>query len=328
MKKATRSYNSWEHDWTLGTITKKSKTERLRNEIRYYREIPWEFRSLFPRMIEASGWDAEEHWMTLEYYDYTDLGLYMMGRVDNFLAPQDWISIMTQLRTILDLWRNHGRAPGNPAHAQAMYIEKTEREQKAFVEQNVAPRLFDGEALLINNQLVSTFDALWPRVREYIEDVIVPTYEVGMIHGDFCFSNILFGGSILRFIDPRGSFGEIGIFGDPRYDIAKIYHSVDAGYEFFNNDLFRVIRSENSFQSWRWGYGKNATANSVPDKTSALQAFESEFFEGTESFSRKDITLIEGLIYVGACARHYENPDRQVAMYLVGLQLLNKAMKL
>ena len=35
----------------------------------------------------------------------------------------------------------------------------------------------------------------------------------------------------MKFIDPRGSFCEPGIFGDLRYDIAKLYHSVYGKYE-------------------------------------------------------------------------------------------------
>jgi hypothetical protein len=119
-----------------------------------------------------------------------------------------------------------------------------------------------------------------------------------------------------------------GVKGDPRYDVAKLYHSVDAGYEFFNNDIFSVTRATNPSEPWIWDYGKQYSSDIWRDKTHALSAFHEVFFDGDEPFSKKDITLIEGLIYVGACARHYENPDRQVAMYLAGLQLLNKAMRL
>ena len=128
--------------------------------------------------------------------------------------------------------------------------------------------------------------------------------------------------SVLKFIDPRGSWGEIGTTGDIRYDVAKIYHSVDAGYEFFNNDQFNLVRAETPSDSWKWSI---TTDQQWHVRLSALAAFDKEFF-GNDGYDKKQITLIEGLIYIGACARHYENPDRQVAMYLVGLQLLNKAM--
>ena len=183
--------------------------------------------------------------------------------------------------------------------------------------------------MFINNQTVQTFKAIWPEVKAYLEKEIIPTYQVVMIHGySFCF-NILYVGNFLRFIDHIGSFGSMfGVRGDPRYDVAKLYHSVDAGYEFFNNDIFAVTRATNTTESWKWDYGKQYNPDIWRDKTHALSAFIEVFFEGKDSFNKKDITVIEGLIYIGACARHYENSDRQVAMYLAGLQLLNKAMRL
>lgn len=327
MKQATRAYNSWEHDWELGTATKKSDTERLRNEIRYYRSLPYEYKTLFPNWIDASGWDDEAHWIKMEYYVYPDLGRYML---DDVLAFEDWLSVMERLHTIIRRWSNDDD-PGirNVNGARRMYIDKTVKEQRAFVDQQIAPALFDGGVILINGQPTPTFEAIWPMVQRYIEESIIPTYKPSFIHGDFCLSNMLYGynsddreHSVLKFIDPRGSWGEIGTTGDIRYDVAKIYHSVDAGYEFFNNNLFQVVRAETPSDSWEWSL---YTAVNWQTKLNALAAFDKVFFENG-GFDKKQITVIEGLIYIGACARHYENPDRQVAMYLVGLQLLNKAM--
>ena len=325
----TRAYNDWEHDWALGTVTKKSQTDRLRNEIRYYRSVPYQFEMLFPRIIGASDWEDTDHWMKLEYYNYLDLGQFLLGRSDWHLDYSDWLSIMQHLRTILDRWANHDKMPGFSEDPWEMYVVKTVIENGRFKEQDIAPLLFEGDWILINGQPTQTFKAIWPEVEAYLEKEIIPTYQEGMIHGDCCFSNILYGGNVLRFIDPRGSFGTmVGVRGDPRYDVAKLYHSVDAGYEFFNNDIFSVTRATNPSEPWIWDYGKQYNPDIWRDKLHAVGAFNEVFFDGDEPFSKKDITLIEGLIYVGACARHYENPDRQVAMYLAGLQLLNKAMQL
>ena len=165
MKQATRAYNSWEHDWEFGTITKKSDTERLRNEIRYYRSLPYEYKTLFPQLIEASGWDAESHWLRMEYYVYPDLGHYMLH---GELAFEDWMSVMGRLHTIIRRWSNHAsQDPGirNTRAPQRMYIDKTVKEQRAFVDQQIAPALFDGGVILINGQPTPTFEEIWPMVQ-------------------------------------------------------------------------------------------------------------------------------------------------------------------
>lgn len=52
-------------------------------------------------------------------------------------------------------------------------------------------------------------------------------------HGDLCLSNILWieSHSIVKFIDPRGAKRKNDLFIDSYYDIAKISHSINGGYE-------------------------------------------------------------------------------------------------
>lgn len=62
------------------------------------------------------------------------------------------------------------------------------------------------------------------------------------IHGDCTFSNIILredGNPIL--IDPRGYFGFSELYGDPRYDWAKLYYSLVGNYDQFNLKHFKLI---------------------------------------------------------------------------------------
>lgn len=55
-----------------------------------------------------------------------------------------------------------------------------------------------------------------------------------VMHGDFCFSNILYDSRVRRIkaIDPRGLVGDKPtIFGDVRYDLAKLAHSIWGRYD-------------------------------------------------------------------------------------------------
>ena len=66
--------------------------------------------------------------------------------------------------------------------------------------------------------------------------------ELTPIHGDFCFSNLLYDCKVrlVKMIDPRGEFGVPGVFGDRRYDLAKLAHSYAGGYDFIVADQFSV----------------------------------------------------------------------------------------
>lgn len=58
---------------------------------------------------------------------------------------------------------------------------------------------------------------------------------IGIMHGDFCFSNILydFRSNTIKLIDPRGltPSGKPSIYGDIRYDLAKLSHSILGCYD-------------------------------------------------------------------------------------------------
>ena len=143
---------------------------------------------------------------------------------------------------------------------------------------------------------------------------------MSIIHGDFCFSNILCGinrktdTTILKFVDPRGNFGVDGVFGDPNYDAAKLIHSYQGGYEYIIYDEFDVEEDPSS------NIYNIVFSNNNKDKISEI------FQEETDLYSLES-KLIEGLIYIGMCSRHYDSEKRQTAMYLTGIKILNRVLR-
>ena len=69
-----------------------------------------------------------------------------------------------------------------------------------------------------------------------------------IMHGDLCFSNILYDSrsNHIKLIDPRGvdNKNNISIYGDWRYDVAKLAHSVIGKYDFIIANRFKY--KENS----------------------------------------------------------------------------------
>jgi len=70
--------------------------------------------------------------------------------------------------------------------------------------------------------------------------------DIALMHGDFCLSNILFDfrrGEI-KLLDPRGEVatGKPSLFGDARYDRAKLYQSLAGGYDFIVAGCFELER--------------------------------------------------------------------------------------
>lgn len=310
-----RAYNNFRTE-PFGLIRKSSTTERLADEIGYYKTVQRDINKaiFFPRIIGSHV--GKENWILMERYDYKNLGDYLIGRADQIL---NWDVVFDGLTSVLSQFETFSDTePGDPAFTSDMIEHKTNREFGALYSSRVdLQEMFDSPTIVLNNTILQNFKTIASDVFAYVNANMLE-YTPTMIHGDMCFSNILYGpnSQIFKFIDPRGSFGKKGIYGDVRYDIAKLYHSVDGGYEYIINDGFSLSCIDNCWSYELFDYD-----------TRALVAFEKKFFD-TGAFKKKDIKIIQGCIYIGMCARHYDSTKRQEAMYLTGIRLLNEAMKL
>jgi len=106
-------------------------------------------------------------------------------------------------------------------------------------------------------------------------------------------------------------FGKLYASGVIYSDLAKLMHSTDGGYEYFITDNFSAIEEEEN--NFTLSYSNH-------NKEKIHQIFNEKIYS---KFNIKKIKLIQGLIYIGMCARHYDNSRRQLAMYLSGIKILN-----
>ena len=140
-----------------------------------------------------------------------------------------------------------------------------------------------------------------------------------IIHGDFHYGNILFDVNtrLVKLIDPRGNFGSSGIFGDCKYDLAKLRHSISGGYNFICNDLYTY--NINSSDEITFKLPSNA------DHKIIQQWFDEKIIQA--NFSILDIKLIEGLLFISMLPLHNDHPDRQNAFFVQGIILLNEILQ-
>lgn len=119
---------------------------------------------------------------------------------------------------------------------------------------------------------------------------------------------------VIRLIDPRGDFMGSVNQGDPRYDLAKILHSVHGRYDFIINDLF--VLHQNNLQF-----------NFNTPQTPYLNQLEQLLFTSLKQhgqFEVNDLILLESLLFLTMLPLHDDQPKRQIAFLLTGLKLLNE----
>ena len=116
---------------------------------------------------------------------------------------------------------------------------------------------------------------------------------------------------IYKFIDPRGNFGIDTIYGDYRYDIAKLRHCYHGRYDEITNNLFEIEENEGKINI---KFYKN-----------------NEYIDFDEILEKKDVNiddieLIEGLLFISMIPLHNDYPERQIAFFARGIQILNNQL--
>jgi dTDP-glucose pyrophosphorylase len=310
-----RAFNQLRVDPVLNTLTKVSQnSQKLQDELDWYAALPDELQALTPRILcrqPVNGSGRVE--IVQEYYGYPSLAeLYVYGD----LHPDTWRSILRHLLRIHQVFR---RYPGEltPAEITSMYVEKTwarlaelRRQQPAWL------AWLDQAQLTVNGRTLPNLPRLETTLRQRAEKIAL-TAPVSIIHGDFCFSNILFDVShqIARLIDPRGHFGRKGIYGDARYDLAKLRHSAHEGYDYLMADMFDLDATPSGGE-WRFYASENLAEIGAACDELLCEA----------GYPLADIQFIEALLFLSMLPLHADQPRRQQVMYLIGISLLNEVL--
>lgn len=320
MQFITRAYNDIEVK-NINTVTKTSSDIKLKKEFLYYNNVPTQLKIFNPRIIKFSEINNNFE-LEMEYYAYKNLSSFFINQHIDF-ELWDNISkfIFTSLKEFEKVKYGSFSEHDIKKFMYSMYVEKTQKEYLNLRNNfEFFNNLSKNSKVIINEEEYSNFEIIWDKIEKHINKYITEGKEpLSFIHGDFCFSNILCGVSdskqvSLKYIDPRGTFGIDGCHGDRYYDLAKLKHSVDGGYEYIIYDLFKIESHQNKI---------NFSFNDDNKKT-ILNLLNKNIFD---KFDQNKIDLIQGLIYIGMCARHYDSLDRQKIMFSTGIRLLNNFLR-
>ena len=196
-----------------------------------------------------------------------------------------------------------------------MYVKKTIDRLNVLKNDSRWQKILSADKIEINGQVYNNFNYYENKLEEYASNLYGDGI-AAVIHGDLCLSNILYDHTsrIFKFIDPRGAFGERSIYGDSKYDVAKLRHSFCGFYDFIVSDLFDLKESgENSFILNLYTEDHHREISAYFDKKMTEAGYDLE-----------KIKLIEVLLFLSMIPLHDDNFNRQKAMYLTGVRLINQ----
>ncbi len=286
-------------------VVKSSKNrKKLQGEANWYESLPSNLKYYAPRLF-ANHTSDEVASYTLEY-------LYLLPLNDLFvhgnLNGSAWNGILSSCKTVLDecklaLPEGTDVIPG----MNDIYLTKTVNRLREFFSDDssdVAKTNDENDLLDIAEKSAGFISSVAPG-------------NLGVVHGDFCFSNILYDNRLqsIRPIDPRGidSAGNLSITGDTRYDLAKLYHSVIGLFDLIMSDCYR-LNDEGAIRFYI-----------SADQQKAQEIFRSLFFTENAQLET-EILAINVLLFLSMLPLHHDRPAAQRAMIANAKRLFGELM--
>ncbi len=309
-----RAFNDVTVDASRGILTKRSRnTADFRDEIHWYLSLPPALQYLAPRVF-AHSLDEREPWIQMEFYGYPPLSeVHLYARLDR----TEWRAIFRVLKQVLGDMARHAppaaESAAIPAALRSMYLDKT-LERLGRLRLADLPRDLAEGPLEVNGRPCPSLRELIAQLPERLAaSGLLEPAPFGVLHGDFCLSNILFDrrSRAVRLVDPRGRFGTFTLHGDPRYDLAKLSHSFNGGYDFLVHGLFALVRPAPGRIELRV-FEDDGHAD-------VRQQFLQTFL--ADEATRRSVRAIESLLFLSMVPLHADRPRAQEAFLARGLEL-------
>lgn len=314
---AARSFNSIEIDEQRGILKKRSENkEKLVNEIRWYLRIPNKLQYLLPRVYDYSL-DLTDPYVSMEYYGYHTLH---ESLVFGDLPLVKWQAIFQKLLfAINDMGKFTvtGERIQFEAALRDIYLQKT-FDRLDMMRNEPDFHSFFENTITINGKEYRSLNEYLKILPQLIEKLVVYTFtgQFNIIHGDLCFANILIEDTydFIRVIDPRGKFGTFDIYGDARYELAKLMHTLEGKYDFIIEDMFDIDVIGNTIE-----YHVHKQIDNITN------VFLDVFRESIDNIQA--VRLIEATLFLSMIPLHSDYKQRQFAMLATGVMLLEQVIR-
>lgn len=292
------------------SLTKRSSDKKkMAAEANWLSSLPVDMKHYAPT-VWNTGEEGEEGFYQMEYYYLSSLAnLYVFAKNPTYV----WKDILKACNAYLC----------DEANFQPIDKGLVAEQNKALVTKKTLNRLEQYAlqsgvdldlAWTVNGTSVPSLREIYQRTSALI-DMGNQLY-VTLMHGDFCFSNILydFKSKGIKVIDPRGITpdGELSVYGDLRYDVAKLAHSVLGLYDFIVGGRFYYEESAPYCVHFR--LYTNETVRNVQD------LFEGMTFAGY-TLGQLSIKPMVIQLFLSMLPLHHDNPLRQKAFLANALRL-------
>ena len=285
--------------------------DKIRAEATWFATVPPALRVYCARLIDVGEQADGQAFYETEYgYLPTLSELFVFGKVSRPV----WMQILQCCRDFLDTCASITAGISSRDMIQDLAVAKTTARLEQFSEQS---GFGITAALRYGDRPMPSLMQIAREIAGYID--LASDKPASVMHGDFCFSNILYDSRVARIhvIDPRGYVrpGEPTIFGDPRYDLAKLAHSVIGRYDQIIAGRYRLASADNG-------------RFDLSFEPAAHHAWLEQALDGFEvagvSAGGAEIKALTIALFLSMLPLHSDRPDRQLAFVANALRLYGR----
>lgn len=305
-----RYFNSLRVD---GRTARKSSsdTAKMQAETAWFASVPPLVRIYTARLID-SGEEADGRAFYETEYCYLPMlsELFVFGA----LGPSVWSQILNSCQAFLSACAATTTAELADPLLHELAVAKTGSRLRRFSDETG----FDVDAMLrYNGQPLPSLMQIGEDLAGQID--FASGRPANIMHGDFCFSNILYDSRMkrIRVIDPRGTItGEqSSIMGDFRYDMAKLAHSVTGRYDQIIAGRYRLDAPD--------GNRFLIEFEQMPHCTWLETTLDGCGIDGV-SWGGREIRALTICLFLSMLPLHSDRPDRQRAFLANALRLYSR----
>lgn len=284
-------------------------SEKIRAEALWYENVPSVLRQYIPILVQH-GELQDSYYYEIEYLPYMPLNeLYVHGKNDIF----QWYKIFDKFNKFMESSLIDDMSLSQIEEVnldlESLYVVKSKNRFLQYLSDN---NIDLHKKFNFKNTCLPSLEEI---LNECIEKVLKLKKLYGVMHGDLCFSNVLYDsrGDRIKVIDPRGMNydAKMTILGDIKYDFAKLTHSIVGMYDYIISGYYSIEESANG--SIQIIFDIDTRVQQIVDK------YISDF--KINGLTVKEIMPLVVLLFFSMLPLHDDRPDRQKAMLLNGLRL-------
>lgn len=281
------------------------KNNKIAAEANWFESLPYHLRGYIPQYLGSESRDGNVSYK-LEYLHLTALNeLFVFSR----LRSTAWKQIITNcINFLLACKKEYVEPNGELNSLDELFSNKTKVRLTEFFD----TKEYDydtvwnyGDTKISIREVLSCSEKHLPRGNPLL----------GILHGDFCFSNILydFRADKVKTIDPRGlNLNEVQtIYGDIRYDIAKLSHSILGLYDWIIAGYFQLSISS---------YEVNLSI-AENQEYKEIQQFFIEQIEQKFDITVHNLYAMQIQLFLSMLPLHNDDTERQDALFANALRL-------